>query len=180
MDNKETSKNQLLDFLKKLGFIAQEKVQEPVVIKEIKKELKCKECGKTFSQVKEEGHLECDSCYPTFGPLVLNNLRRLTGEPLESEKPKTKLKKPSEKKPKNIEDFLRKLEASLNQSIKKEHYEDAAKLRDKIKSVKEVLEKVKSVREKIKELVKAERFEEAKEIKKQLDEIVKNCINNQS
>lgn len=173
MDNKETSGNQLLDFLKRLGFITQEKVQEPIIIKEIKKEHKCKECGKTFSQVKQEGHLECDSCYSTFGPLVLNSLKKIIGEPV-LVKP---VKKTTEKKPKSIEEFLKKLELSLEYSIRKEHYEDSAKLRDKIKYVKEVLQEVKKIKEKIKELVKLEKFEEAKKIKKELDEIIKNCIN---
>jgi protein-arginine kinase activator protein McsA len=176
VDNKETSGNQLLDFLKRLGFIAQEKIQEPVTIKEIKKEHKCKECGKSFSQVKQEGYLECDSCYSTFGPLVLNSLKKIIGEPILTKTPVKKI----EKKPKNIEEFLKKLELSLDYSIKKEYYEDSAKLRDKIKYVKEVLQEVKIIKEKIKEFIKLEKFEEAKEIKKQLDKIIKNCINNQS
>lgn len=92
-------------------------------------ELKCEVCGMTYSEFKNVGKLGCDNCYKTFKELdsLLKNIHGNTHH---------LGKVPS----KNKDEFVVKREIAflrekLNEAIRLEEYEEAAKLRDKIRVI---------------------------------------------
>ena len=94
--------------------------------------VKCKNCGSTYKDFRDGGKLGCAECYETFGVELDNVLKRLHGNNrhIESEKKKTITKKQVD-----VEDRINELKEELKECIKKEEYEKAAKLRDKIKEL---------------------------------------------
>lgn len=94
--------------------------------------IKCKNCGSTYKDFRDTGKLGCAECYETFNAELDNVLKRLHGNNrhVESEK-----KKVITKKQINPEDKINELKEELKECIKKEEYEKAAKLRDKIKDL---------------------------------------------
>lgn len=107
----------------------------------------CKNCNMTFDEFLNKGKFGCKDCYETFkskiDPLLkkihganrhvgrLGNIRENNEKSYETE---------VEKQQKNsvIEelDEVKKLQLELNEAIKEEKYEKAAKIRDKIKKLK--------------------------------------------
>lgn len=93
------------------------------------KELNCKNCGMTYNEFKSTGRLGCENCYKTFKGLdtVLKNMQ---GSNHHIGKIPNRGKK---------ELFTKRelyiLRQQLTEAIKIEEYEDAAKLRDKIRAI---------------------------------------------
>lgn len=100
--------------------------------------LKCNNCGMTYEEFLKDGKFGCSNCYNTFSEKIEPILKRIHGntnykgrkcndnkEKLEvNNKNKEKIK--TESKTENLQEDLKK-------AIKEERYEDAAKIRDKIK-----------------------------------------------
>lgn len=93
---------------------------------------RCECCGASFSDIAQSGRVGCSECYETFRSELLPSLNRLHGKalhvgntPQETEKTETK------------EDKIKKLKAKLNEAIKSEEFENAAKLRDEIRALEE-------------------------------------------
>jgi protein arginine kinase activator len=112
----------LADFLTGLGDF------ESTLPVETKKE-KCPACGLTMTDFKQSGRLGCGECYSAFrenlGPL----LKRIHGRINHT----GKIAGPVAKGPgRNI---LEKLKADLQVAITREEFEEAARLRDKIKEL---------------------------------------------
>ncbi len=74
----------------------------------------CPYCKSTFSDYEKTGKFGCAMCYETF---------------------KDKVKDTSPKRTESDMDKISTLRAKLEKAVKEEHYEDAAKLRDEIKSL---------------------------------------------
>lgn len=107
-------------------------------------EKKCKKCGYTLDDYANTGMLGCENCYETFGRNLDDLLYKMHGrnrhkfqerreekKSIEEDKKSEFLKK--SKKEKEID----KLKEKLNQLVKEEKYEEAAKVRDEIKAKKE-------------------------------------------
>lgn len=114
--------------------------------------VKCKTCGMTYNDFIDTGMFGCSDCYDTFsGPIdsLLKNLHGtakhigrgaknvddLLGKNAKS-KTKNNSKLSGKNKAENSENSeLENLQKQLDKAIKEERYEDAAKIRDKIKEM---------------------------------------------
>jgi protein arginine kinase activator len=101
------------------------------VVKE-KKILRCQKCGLDIVEFKEEGKLGCAQCYETFSDYLETIFEKMYGSI--KHKGKTLLKVPTKAEP-SIEEKIQELKRQLQETLKKEEYEKAAELRDKIKEL---------------------------------------------
>ena len=98
------------------------------------KEEKCPECSYTFSDYANTGLFGCPACYSAFQSKLEPILKKLHGksyhinQELNSEKKDISVEEKSTKE-------LYKLKQELDMAIKKEEYEKAAIIRDKIKEL---------------------------------------------
>ena len=94
--------------------------------------MRCEKCGLTFDEFRSSGRLGCSNCYTKFDKRIAPILRRIHNGV-----------KHTGKMPSNISPALRlngevaELKTQLEKAISEERYEDAAKLRDKIKMLTE-------------------------------------------
>lgn len=95
----------------------------------------CKKCGMTYEQFTKDGQFGCEECYKCFGKVLNKNFRSIHGADTHTGKqPRGYVSEA-----KRIVDELSeidKLSIQLQQAIEQEEYEEAAKLRDKIKELK--------------------------------------------
>ena len=91
-------------------------------------ELRCPTCGIPFSEISRNGKVGCADCYTTFSDRLMPALNRMHG----NKKHAGKIPSSFDGKPKTE---LEKLKKSLEKAIKDENFEEAAKLRDKIKEL---------------------------------------------
>lgn len=94
--------------------------------------LKCKTCGSTYVDFKNTGKLGCADCYETFGNDLDSVLKRLHGNNRHIE---GKKKEMADEQKSTVENKIEDLKLKLKECIKKEEYEEAAKLRDAIKEL---------------------------------------------
>ena len=100
-------------------------------------------CGTTFFNISKSGKVGCPDCYETFKNELAAILKRINGgenhtgrcpERLKNSKPQEKHTEKTEIPSKNkVEDLRKKLE----EAIKYENFEEAAKIRDEIKALME-------------------------------------------
>lgn len=114
---------------------------------ETKKVLQCKKCGTTFDEFVNSGELGCSNCYNIFADRISPVLRNLHGsskhtgrgskESIENNKHKNiEIEKENQTKTKSKKETeIENLQKDLQKAIKDERYEEAAKIRDKIKEV---------------------------------------------
>lgn len=89
---------------------------------------KCPVCGFTQADLKKTGRLGCSNCYGVFFDTLLEMLKKL------HKGTKHLGKMPAKLRSANEENFkIRALEEDLEQAVKGEAYEQAAKIRDAIK-----------------------------------------------
>lgn len=98
------------------------------------KDLKCDTCGMTYSQFKKTGFLGCPQCYSTFRDRLNPLIKRIHGSNAHVGKVPRRTGGDLRIK-KEIED----LKAQLDESVKREEFEKAAELRDKIKELEKKL-----------------------------------------
>lgn len=94
--------------------------------------MRCEQCGFTQNDFKKHGRFGCPSCYEAFKGIVepmLDNMHK--GVTHTGKVPARALER------KSLYDRLTKLELDLNEAIKSERYEDAARARDEINQVKQ-------------------------------------------
>ncbi len=118
--------------------------------------LQCKNCGMTYEEFINTGKFGCSNCYDVFSTGLDNVLKNIHGSDThigrrsrltanEKKKVAEDIKKASDNKEKNEnmnkdennKEKIRKLNEDLKKAIKEERYEDAAKIRDEIKSINE-------------------------------------------
>lgn len=106
------------------------------------KQIKCNSCGSSFEDIINTGRYGCANCYDVFEDRMDPILKKLQG----ANRHNGRLgkisdnnikfdKKDEEKAEKKSDNKLEKLQEDLNQAIKEERYEDAAKIRDEIKKM---------------------------------------------
>jgi protein arginine kinase activator len=92
--------------------------------------IKCPKCGFTYQNFAKIGRFGCSDCYDAFKKHVGPLLKRIHGSDRHMGKvPLTAGKTPKDSK--NIQD----LRAKLDKAIQSEEFEEAARLRDKIKEI---------------------------------------------
>lgn len=94
--------------------------------------VRCEQCGFTQVNFKKEGRLGCPACYEAFKGVLdpmLSNMHKGTAHV--GKVPQRALQR------KSLYDRLTQLEGDLDQAIKSERYEDAARFRDEIHQVKQ-------------------------------------------
>lgn len=112
----------------------------PSFVKE-KTKAKCENCGLTYDDFLKTGLLGCPKCYEVFedrlNPAIRNiqgntkHVGRVPGRNVNNNIDNIKKEEPAKVEKTQKE----KLEEELKQAIKEERYEDAAKLRDQIKTL---------------------------------------------
>ncbi len=108
------------------------------------KALKCEKCGYTFEDIVNTGRLGCVNCYSVFEERLDPIIKKIQGSNTHIGRSGKIIdnkigKKFDEKKDETKEDVskLDKLQNELKQAIKDERYEEAAKIRDEIKKLKD-------------------------------------------
>ncbi len=94
---------------------------------------RCNCCGASFSDIAETGKVGCSECYKTFYSELLPYLKRVHGSTKHAGKVPNRA--PLIVKPK--EDTVEALRLKLNDLVRREMFEEAAVIRDKIKKLEE-------------------------------------------
>lgn len=95
-------------------------------------ELRCENCGFTQGDFKKHGRFGCPNCYETFKDMVEPMLEGMhKGSKHIGKVPKCALVRQS------FAEQLKELETNLQEAIKTERYEDAARFRDAITELKQ-------------------------------------------
>jgi len=93
--------------------------------------IRCEQCGFTQADFKKQGRFGCPSCYEAFRGVLeplLGNMHK--GTTHVGKVPQRAVER------KSLYDRLTQLQLDLDQAIKAERYEDAARVRDEIHQVK--------------------------------------------
>lgn len=94
--------------------------------------MRCEQCGLTQNDFKKHGRFGCPHCYQTFHTMIepmLDTMHKGTSHT--GKVPRKALARQS------LNDRLSELEINLNDAIKSERYEDAARFRDEIHQAKQ-------------------------------------------
>lgn len=109
---------------------------------EMDNDLRCKTCNLSYKEFLNTGKLGCPDCYDTFKDRINTVLNRIQGsteyqgrKSLPSGKKSTFTSHKKEEKQMQKKNEVDDLEEKLKLAIKDERYEDAAKIRDKIKKI---------------------------------------------
>lgn len=97
-------------------------------------DLKCKNCGLAESQFVKQGLLGCGECYRYFGERLEPILRRIHGSSTHTGKVPEYIKGRM-----NVTREVEQLKLQLKEAIGKEEFEQAARLRDSIRELKNKL-----------------------------------------
>jgi protein arginine kinase activator len=92
-------------------------------------DLTCASCGLTYVEFKKTGRFGCDRCYAAFGSELDDVFKRLHGADRHAEEAAP---------PAVVEDSgedLEGLRQALKEAVTQEHFEEAARLRDRIAAV---------------------------------------------
>lgn len=99
-------------------------------------EVRCDNCGMTYYDFMQKGKFGCSECFNNYGDLLDDSLKRIHGSDRHiGKKPKNYVADIVFKDGKEDMSEVDKLQAELNQAIKDERYEDAARLRDNIRDL---------------------------------------------
>lgn len=90
---------------------------------------RCPACGWSYDEFARTGFVGCQECYQKFGKRMGGMLRQIHGAS------KHVGKVPGWMKPSAAESLLSQLKAELEEAIRKEEYERAAELRDRIREL---------------------------------------------
>ncbi|MBM3248451.1 MAG: hypothetical protein FJZ10_03390 [Candidatus Omnitrophica bacterium] len=103
--------------------------------KQVKEEVspvavKCLNCGLTYEDFRKVGRLGCSECYNTFRKYLSVLLKKIHGSNQHLGKTPTKIARPVKTK-----SSIQELKDRLQRAIQSEEFEEAAKIRDKIKEL---------------------------------------------
>ncbi len=108
------------------------------------KQLKCDNCGYTFEDIVNTGKLGCENCYSVFENRLDPIIKKIqgsnkhvgrTGKIIDSKISEKINNKDSKTENNKDVSKVEKLQNDLKKAIKEEKYEEAAKIRDKIKKL---------------------------------------------
>lgn len=107
------------------------------------KKIACPSCKKTYGEVLEEGKFGCGDCYETFEPYLRPVLMRIQGAETHTGQRSASASKKKAPKKEIVDDKLTReeelnvLTQRMNLAVSEENYEEAARLRDEIKALRE-------------------------------------------
>jgi protein arginine kinase activator len=96
---------------------------------------KCSKCGLTYAEFQQKGRLGCDGCYDSFRAMIEPLLQHIHGHARHAGKASKAAEPTFPRAPRTVP--LESLQKQLKEAVKKEDFEKAAELRDKIKKHKE-------------------------------------------
>lgn len=111
------------------SFLGQEPSTGPVMTRSTD-EPRCSQCGTTYSEFAASGLLGCPHCYQDLQPYLTPMIRRFHGTTIHTGKVPVRSGGPLRKQ-RDLETLKRQLE----EAVKQERYEEAARLRDKIRAL---------------------------------------------
>ena len=94
---------------------------------------RCATCGLTYEDFKKVGRLGCSECYTAFKASLVPLLKRIHGSNQHMGKSPTPSSMKEQKTVLKLHEELEAVKAALQGAVKKEEFEEAAALRDKIK-----------------------------------------------
>ena len=95
----------------------------------------CPLCGMTLAEFTRKGRMGCGKCYETFRRQAKAMLQKIHGTSVHNTETVPEEKKaPTPEKPKKEKSEIEILKENLQKAIAEENYEEAAILRDKIRS----------------------------------------------
>lgn len=101
----------------------------------------CPSCKMSYREFIQKGVFGCEDCYGIFEPLIRENIKKIQGSDCHTgKKPSYNSNLQKEEKKENFaetEDDILIMKERLKEALSIEDYEEAAKLRDEIKAVKE-------------------------------------------
>lgn len=92
--------------------------------------LKCSNCGMEYEEFLKSSRLGCAHCYKAFEARLDTIIKRLHGNCEHHGKVPVRVSSKV-----SVPDEIEKLKQQLNESIQREEYEEAAKIRDRIRSL---------------------------------------------
>ncbi len=96
--------------------------------------LRCEACGFTQAEFKKAGRFGCPACYEHFAPALQGLLEGMhKGTAHVGKTPRRALER------KSLHDRQARLEHDLDEAVKSERYEDAARCRDELRQVKQAV-----------------------------------------
>ncbi|MBR7071002.1 MAG: UvrB/UvrC motif-containing protein [Clostridia bacterium] len=96
-------------------------------------ENRCSCCGAKFSDIAQTGKVGCAKCYQTFYNELLPYLKRVHGSTTHSGKIPNRAPLVAQQQEETVDS----LRMKLNELVREERFEEAAKVRDKIKKLEE-------------------------------------------
>ena len=105
---------------------------------------KCTQCGLTYEDFKKIGRLGCAECYKTFKASLMPLLKRIHSSNQHAGKAPTPGLIKELKVSTKLHEELTAAQQELQKAVKKEEFEEAAALRDKIKFIEKKLKEGKS------------------------------------
>lgn len=99
------------------------------------KEVRCDKCGMTHSDFMRVGRFGCDKCYDVFQKVLDKSIKNIQGSESHTGKKPRGFQTQTEKLVKDLSE-VDKLSIRLQDAIEKEEYEEAARIRDKIRELK--------------------------------------------
>ena len=99
------------------------------------KEIRCEGCGMTYSEFMREGRFGCAKCYDSFQNILDGSLKNIQGSENHTGKKPIGFETKTQKLIKELSE-VDKLSIRLQDAVEKEEFEEAAKLRDKIRQLK--------------------------------------------
>lgn len=94
---------------------------------------RCPKCGNSFNDIVRDSQVGCSECYRTFYDELVPSLERIHGKALHNGKHISV--RPVENKEPTKEEKIESLKAKLDEAIKAQEFEEAARLRDEIRAL---------------------------------------------
>ncbi len=105
---------------------------------------KCPQCGLTYEDFKKIGRLGCGDCYPAFKSSLVPLLKRIHGSNQHMGKSPSPVSIKELKVSTKFHEDLEAAKQDLLKAVRKEEFEEAATLRDKIKFLEKKLKETKA------------------------------------
>jgi protein arginine kinase activator len=107
-----------------------------------KTEAKCPNCGLTYQDFRRVGRLGCSECYQAFKDSLGVLLKRIHGSTQHLGRTPAKSKGPAAAAPVQRKSEVEVLRAKLQKAIDVEEFEEAARLRDKIRGLEAKIKRI--------------------------------------
>lgn len=98
---------------------------------------RCEKCGSSFDDIIKTGMVGCANCYETFYDKLLPSIQRIHGRSKHAGKTPPMSEKVSQPKKKTTAELIAEKEEEMKKAIESQNFEQAAVLRDEIKTLRE-------------------------------------------